>query len=208
MISCQDCGYDNQPGTEYCEICGSHLASAPVTVIPAPTAGVTPSVTAPLTSDPFPALVQSLAEPIQQIVAEPVFSAATPAMPTFTAPISAVPSYASLTNSKLISRQAGSPIPEFNLDAASMIVGIFDPSSGPPDIDLESFVGSDTVSREHAEIYLENDDWKVKDLTSTNGVFIKKNGEARFGGRITAPEQLADGDEIAFAKVKFVLNIS
>jgi FHA domain len=201
MISCQDCGYDNQPGNEYCEICGLHLASASSTsTAPTPRAAISPNVTARLVSDP---LLSETAQPTTS-----TFSPLPTAIPTSTTSPDDVRSHASLNNSKLISKQAGSSIPAFNLDAASMIVGIFDPSSGPPDIDLESFVGSDTVSREHAEIYLENGSWKVKDLTSTNGVFIKKSAGTRFGGRITMPESLEDGDEIAFAKVKFVLSIS
>lgn len=112
------------------------------------------------------------------------------------------PSFPTST-AKLISKQTGSPIPEFTLDS-NAIVGIFDSDTGPVEIDLEKFFGGETVSRNHAEIYPEAGLWKVKDLGSTNGVFIKPVGQTRFGARITTPETLNSGDEIAFAKVRFL----
>jgi pSer/pThr/pTyr-binding forkhead associated (FHA) protein len=75
---------------------------------------------------------------------------------------------------------------------------------GPVDIDLEPFSGGDTVSRNHAEIYQEGGVWKIKDLGSTNGIFIKSAGQTRFAARITVPETLNSGDEIAFGKVRFL----
>ncbi len=104
---------------------------------------------------------------------------------------------------RLISKQANSPIPEFAIDS-SVLIGKFDPDMGPVDIDLEGFIGDETVSRNHAEIYQEADAWKIKDLGSSNGVFIKPVGQSRFGARITMPEQLNSGDEIAIAKVRFL----
>jgi hypothetical protein len=200
MIACQDCGYDNQPNTDFCEICGSDL-SVVTNITPSddPPLTTTPSisVTAPVTTDPLSSDLMEVA----------FLNTTSPPMPTAASSASSNSNFSNTasagTRAKLVSRQAGSPIPEFELDADSMIVGIFDSSSGPPDIDLESFVGSDTVSREHAEIFLEGGYWKVKDLSSTNGIFIKKHHQSRFGGRIISPEVLEDGDEIAFAKVKF-----
>lgn len=107
------------------------------------------------------------------------------------------------TAAKLVSKQAGSPIAEFPLDS-NAVVGIFDPDMGPVDIDLEEFRGNETVSRNHGEISLESGDWKIKDLGSTNGIFIKRTGQTRFGARITVPETINPGDEIAFGKVRFV----
>ncbi len=75
---------------------------------------------------------------------------------------------------------------------------------GPVDIDLEEFPGSETVSRNHAEIYSEGGFWKIKDLGSTNGIFIKRTGQTRFGARITVPETINLGDEVAFGKVRFL----
>jgi len=107
------------------------------------------------------------------------------------------------TTAKLIAKQPNSPVSEFPLNS-NTIVGIFDPDTGPVDIDLEAFSGGDTVSRNHAEIFPEGGVWKVKDLGSTNGIFIKPSGQTRFSARITVPETLNSGDEIAFAKVRFL----
>ncbi|WP_066423560.1 FHA domain-containing protein [Anabaena sp. 4-3] len=107
------------------------------------------------------------------------------------------------TTARLTAKQSGSPVPEFIIES-NAIVGVFDPDMGPVDVDLEAFFGGETVSRNHAEIYQEQGIWKVKDLGSTNGVFIKPLGQTRFGARITIPETLNHGDEIAFGKVRFL----
>ncbi|MEC4817047.1 MAG: FHA domain-containing protein [Scytonema sp. PMC 1069.18] len=131
---------------------------------------------------------------IQPSPSQPSYPTSSPTSPTFSA---------TTTTAKLIPKQAGSPIPEFTLDS-NAIVGIFDPDMGPVDIDLEDFAGGETVSRNHAEIYLEGGVWKIKDLGSTNGTFMKSTGQTRFGARITIPETIKPGDEIAFGKVRFL----
>jgi serine/threonine protein kinase len=88
------------------------------------------------------------------------------------------------------------------------VIGRYDPNRRPVDINLENFSGSDTVARNHAEIYHEGDRWKIKDLSSTNGVFIKHSGQTRFGSRITDIAPLNNGDEVAFGKVKLSFHIS
>ena len=122
-------------------------------------------------------------------------------------PTTPQPNYPPITNTftkaKLTSKQTNAPIPEFIIDN-NAIVGIFDSDSGPVEIDLEQFFGGETVSRNHAEIYQELGTWKIKDLGSTNGVFIKAPGQTRFSARITIPTPLNSGDEIAFGKVRFL----
>jgi hypothetical protein len=111
------------------------------------------------------------------------------------------------TTARLIAKQPSAPQQEFPLDSVAL-VGIFDSDMGPVDIDLENFAGGETVSRNHGEIYPEADNWMIKDLGSTNGIFIKPNGQSRFGARITSPTCLNSGDEIAFGKVRFVFQKS
>ncbi|BAY95340.1 MULTISPECIES: FHA domain-containing protein [unclassified Tolypothrix] len=184
MISCAACGYDKNPDdAEYCDACGSALqaSAAPSTLTSpiAPTLIQTPIIETTIPTPPIP---------------QPTDPTSTPSFPTFpTTP----------TIAKLISKQAGSPVAEFSLDS-NAVVGIFDPDMGPVDIDLEEFPGGETVSRNHAEIYTEGGLWKIKDLGSTNGVFIKRSGQTRFGARITMPETINFGDEIAFGKVRFL----
>ncbi|BDA65957.1 FHA domain containing protein [Calothrix sp. PCC 7716] len=184
MINCTACGYDKNPDdAEYCDACGSELQA----VVPAVTSGTAPSVIQP---SPLPIEPLIISSPIPQ----PTYSTPAPS-PTY--------SSTTATSAKLISKQAGSPVPEFTLDS-NAVVGVFDPDMGPVDIDLEEFSGGETVSRSHGEIYPEGGVWKIKDLGSTNGIFIKRTGQTRFGARITVPETINTGDEIAFGKVRFL----
>ncbi|MEA5528019.1 FHA domain-containing protein [Dolichospermum sp. UHCC 0684] len=175
MITCTVCGYDqNSDNSEFCNACGSEL-QAIVTPPPKIEPTLAPTVIQPTTPQPNN---------------PPIISESPTIINTF-------------TKAKLTSKQTNAPIPEFILDN-NAIVGIFDPDTGPVEIDLETFFGGETVSRNHAEIYQELGTWKVKDLGSTNGVFIKPPGQTRFSARITIPTPLNSGDEIAFGKVRFL----
>ena len=177
-ITCDACGYENVEGTEFCEACGSELTAAS----PEPTPVPVPEKTPPEPSFP---------EETEVIPPQPEPQPT----PTPTPVTSAV---------KLVSKVPNAPIPEFPIEEESAVIGIFDPDSGPVDIDLEQFPGSDTVSRQHAEIYQENGVWKIQDLGSTNGIFLKPSGQRRFSARITQPEALNIGDKIAIAKIRFL----
>ena len=104
---------------------------------------------------------------------------------------------------KLIPLKSVSSLTEILLDKSRLVVGRSEPGGELPDIDLDSFPDANTVSRPHAGIYQEAGEWKVKDLGSANGTFIKRAGQSRFGNKMTAPEILNSGDEIAFGKVRF-----
>ncbi|WP_013334920.1 FHA domain-containing serine/threonine-protein kinase [Gloeothece verrucosa] len=91
----------------------------------------------------------------------------------------------------------------FFLEPKYYIIGRFTDGELPVDINLEGYLGCETVSRKHGVIYPEEEKWKIKDLGSANGIFIKRVGQARFSSRITQPENLNSGDEIAIGKVKF-----
>jgi serine/threonine protein kinase len=104
---------------------------------------------------------------------------------------------------KLSPLKSVSYLTEILLDKSRLVVGRSEPGGEFPDIDLDSFPDANTVSRPHAGIYQEAGEWKVIDLGSVNGIFIKRAGQSRFGNRITAPEILNSGDEIAFGKIRF-----
>ena len=177
MITCSTCGYDKNPeGTEFCDACGSELQSSTEVT----TESVAPTRIQP--PDPFPSTTPE------------------PPQPPYTPPTSPITTTAT---ARLISKQPNAPTPEFPIDG-NAIIGIFDPDMGPVDIDLEAFPGNDTVSRNHAEIYQEGGVWKIKDLGSTNGVFIKPAGKTRFNAKITLPETINSGDEVAIAKIRFL----
>ncbi|EGJ33401.1 MULTISPECIES: FHA domain-containing protein [Moorena] len=192
MITCSICGYDKNPeGTEFCEACGSELQSQ----TKVPPESQPPIIIQPPQQNPWKTTpAQPLDEPLPITLEQPQ-------------PQPFIPPTPPITNTaliaKLIAKQADAPVPEFWLDHSNLI-GIFDPDMGPVDIDLEPFVGNETVSRHHAEIYREGGQWKIKDLGSTNGVFIKPAGKTRFNAKITRPETINPGDEIAIAKIRFL----
>ncbi len=108
---------------------------------------------------------------------------------------------------KLVAKQPGCPISEFVLDGSNAIIGKFDPDTGPVDIDLEGFPHEETISRQHGSIYREGGQWKIQDLGSINGIFIKRSNEIKFSARITSPTIINMGDEIAIAKIRFIFQI-
>ncbi|MCL2930287.1 MAG: zinc ribbon domain-containing protein [Trichodesmium sp. St16_bin4-tuft] len=180
VTTCQACGYDNNPtDAEYCGACGAELKSIAATTIQTNPTITTPKFI-PITPS-GPGLESTSAIP-------------TPSLSTTISP------------ARLVAKQPNVPQSEFPLNNVA-VVGVFDPDSGPVDIDLESFLGGETVSRQHAEIYPEYGHWMVKDLGSLNGIFIKPSGQTRFGARITTPMNLNPGDEIAFGKVQFVFRL-
>jgi hypothetical protein len=205
MITCPTCGYDKNPeGTEFCEACGSELPSqtqatpesqAPTQIQPPESP---PSITQVAPEPPAPNPIQP-PEPLPSITPDPwelqSQSPYTPPTP---------PATTTAVTARLISKQADAPIPEFQLDGSNAVIGIFDPDMGPVDIDLGKFPDNETVSRHHAELYREGGVWKIKDLGSTNGVFIKPAGKTRFNAKITRPETINSGDEIAIAKIRFL----
>ena len=105
---------------------------------------------------------------------------------------------------RLIFQKSGYPIKEFIFDGSHSIVGKSEGNQRSIAADLDRFPDSNQTSRNHAVIYFEEDAWKVKDLNSVNGTYIKRFGTTRFGSQITKPEVLNCGDEIAFGKVKFL----
>ena len=91
------------------------------------------------------------------------------------------------------------------LQGDHIVVGRFDPETGPVDLDLSTSPEAAQISRNHAEIYRESDgQWYVKDLGSTNGVFVKAPGSSTFGPRITTPTPIPQGGELAFGNARFV----
>ncbi|HEY6542091.1 MAG TPA: FHA domain-containing protein [Ktedonobacteraceae bacterium] len=79
-----------------------------------------------------------------------------------------------------------------------VIIGRVDPSRGiAPEIDLTPFDTSNTVSRQHARIHVEQDSFSIEDLKSRN--------KTRLGESILPPlksETLQNGDVVSFGSVK------
>lgn len=184
-IICPNCKYDqNPPGGEFCESCGEFLATdttndalsiTPAVEVSASTTPITSGTLEPVSTFPLP-------DPPTTINTESLLNGPSP--------------------NRLISVQDAAPINEFIFTDDCLLIGRFDPDTGPVDVDLDEFQGADTVSRHHAELYKESGQWKIRDLGSTNGVFIRKQGERRFSSRLLSPESIYSGDEIAIGKVR------
>jgi pSer/pThr/pTyr-binding forkhead associated (FHA) protein len=184
-ITCAGCGHENLDGVEFCEVCGAELvATAIPTSSPPPVGSSSPPITQVPSSPPVEQPMEN-----EQIPAVTVSAVSPPAAAT----------------ARLIAKQPSASVSEFSLDGSNMLIGRYDAdTTGPVDIDLEGFPDEETVSRNHAEIYMESGQWKVNDLGSANGIFIRRVGDSRFGARLTSPEVLNPGDEVAFGKVRFV----
>ena len=118
----------------------------------------------------------------------------------------ATPSAGATAQARIVAVRYGAPSgEEIPLLGQRLIVGRFDPETGPVDVDLSALDTGGHVSRQHGELYREpNNSWMVRDLGSTNGIFVKGSDATSFGPRITAPRALADGDELAFGNARFI----
>ncbi len=80
------------------------------------------------------------------------------------------------------------------------VIGRFDPGVGPIDVDLGALPEGVYISRRHAEIRHADGVWYVKDLGSSNGTFLLRDGEFV---RTEEEAELEDGQEIAFGNARF-----
>jgi hypothetical protein len=101
----------------------------------------------------------------------------------------------------------GIPSVEFPIEDRT-VVGRFDPSTGPVDVDLGTARGAETVSPRHAEVYEDSSGrWWICDLGSANGVWLRRRGASNYGSRISEPRPLEDGDEVAIGSVRLVFKV-
>jgi hypothetical protein len=170
----------NRVENELQTLLGGPAAPAASAVPPAPAAPP-----APVAPPPAPTVAGNTTpapQPDTQPVPEP--ASAPPA-----APAPAVP--------RLVVGQNGDEIP-FPQGKTEIIIGREDPVSHIfPEIDLTPYGGeTGGVSRQHARINLDNGQWQITDLNSTN--FTHVDG-ARLDPNVATP--ISDGAEIRFGRV-------
>lgn len=85
---------------------------------------------------------------------------------------------------------------------APAIIGRFDPTVGPIDIDLGNIAEGAYVSRKHAAIVFEDGKWLLRDLGSSNGSYVRGADFEKI-----EEAELADGTEIALGNARFVFHI-
>jgi FHA domain len=210
MIKCNECGYENMDGLDYCDSCGAKLNSAaagaeaaqPAASPEAPTGAISPAAASAEqvhpTAEPAPAQSAPAAESALNSEPAPTPEPAPAAEP---APAPApTPAGAPTFKAKLKLIRGGRTGNEFPLEAGNNLVGRWDPETGAfPEVDLEADDPEAKISRKHALIRLEGARITIEDIGSLNGTYVNRQPRLTAG----TPQDLKDGDEIIIGKTFF-----
>ena len=185
MITCERCKTENLDGAQYCDECG-----APLRPNPRSNSGLHPSG-----ANLFKA------EPDGQNGSRTRASVPQPEVAGKAAAGVNIPSSSSQSSAKahakLVIERGKSVGKQFTLSADDSQIGRWDADGGIfPDVDLDSDDPEAKVSRRHARITVNEGQYFLEDLGSTNGTFVNR------GKRLPAGERhpLKDGDEIIVGK--------
>jgi hypothetical protein len=201
MIKCNECGYENMDGLDYCDSCGAKLdqaaapaeAAQPAVSPEAPTAAISPGAApeqAPAAAETAAAASAPAAEP----------AAAEPAPAEQPAPAAAPAAAPPTFKAKLKLVRGGRVGHEFPLEPGNNLVGRWDPETGAfPEVDLEADDPEAKISRKHALIRLDGDKITIEDIGSLNGTYVNRQPRLAVG----TPYELKDGDEIIIGKTFF-----
>jgi pSer/pThr/pTyr-binding forkhead associated (FHA) protein len=227
-ITCPECGSVNPPESQYCGECGIELSKTeavpePVAEKSAPNPERPPNPrppkaakgATPTAEKPVPPKVEP--EPVAEPVAPPpppeekapesppprpsVLASAPPAAPPRPAPAPIAGTRLQLTQAFLVHAGTGE---RFELPIGRSLVYIGKPNEElPPDIDISHLPDTDVVSRIHATICIEGEQYALEDAGSSNGTYL--NGEliragARFRRSLTSGDTLSlgKGDKVSF----------
>ncbi len=217
-VVCTTCNAENPAGAVFCEECGIELpAEAPVSADvrePLVEEAAAESRDDPSTgpAEDEPAAVEP--EPAHLAPARPEdgmrssADEATVSVNQTTADESLASVSREVESASLTLMEYGNPTDTvIPLKISPVAVGKFDPAQGPIDIDLGHLTGNEYISRRHAELNFD-DGWTIRDLGSTNGVFIRRHGQSDFLPRLQAVFRLENGDEIAFGNMRFIFRQS
>ena len=176
---CSNCGAQLDPGSNFCDMCGARVTTAPP---PAPSP-------APVHSPP--------SAPPQAPPSTPTPPPPAPA-PTIVTPRPPAYPPAAGIQGQLVVQGTNATLP-FPPGKTDVIVGREDPVSGIfPDVDLTDH-GADEggVSRRHARVFIQGNHVMIEDLNSTNYTYVNQQ-------RLTPgqPHPLNNGDEVRFGRVK------
>ncbi len=114
------------------------------------------------------------------------------------------PTEAPIEAARLVYVQGGAETETVFEVSGSAVVGRFDPSVGPVDVDCGPLAEGNTVSRRHARIEPTENGWSLTDLGSSNGSYVLRNGDFE---RVEAAD-LTDGDQVAFGNARFTFRIA
>lgn len=221
MLTCPSCGATVQADAHFCGQCGFNLKSAaalpetevmlegPTTAEPEANnwGSLDPLVPPdPLAIPPLPDLAE-LSEPMSPATGRvtpgkqeasaatlPEMSAAPTPIPVGPAPpIAGQRTQLQQQTARLLHLQTNTTL---ELPQGLTVIHLGKPNDRiPPDVDVSGFPNSDIVSRVHADIRLEGDDYYLEDVGSANGTYVN-NLPLAPGNR----HRLRPGDRIALGK--------
>ena len=223
-LTCNICGTINPHGTTYCDGCGVELSPSTGPSEPGPAEPASKSARLAGADFAAPAAPEAAGwdtpldssgpeqpapqAPALELTKSPQDTApAADAVPldlpdALSTPVPEAPMPSNTGAARLGLKKFGAPTGDFiPLSGERLVVGRFDASSGPVDIDVSGLTGAEHISRRHAELSQEGGQWFVRDLGSTNGVYLKRAGQGNFSPRLQEPTLLAHGDELAFGNL-------
>jgi pSer/pThr/pTyr-binding forkhead associated (FHA) protein len=109
-----------------------------------------------------------------------------------------------MPRARLTLQRDGADSDDFYEVRGDAVIGRFDETVGPVDIDLGPLPEGSFISRKHAEIRNADGKWLLKDLGSSNGTFVM--GDSDFV-RIEEETEIHDGQQISFGNARFVFEL-
>jgi hypothetical protein len=188
MTICERCGTENLGGSRYCDECGAALwltgNEGEVAKGGPQGNGSQPNGSgAPARREPSLALANS-SGPKSAVISEPETSAP-------------VAGGKRRPHATLVIERGSSAGKKFLLIEKDANIGRWDADGGIfPDVDLDSDDPEAKVSRRHARISLNDGQYLIEDLGSTNGTFVNRGRRLAPGNRYP----IKDGDEIIVGK--------
>ncbi|MBS1713827.1 MAG: FHA domain-containing protein [Armatimonadetes bacterium] len=102
----------------------------------------------------------------------------------------------------LVLKRAGQETDEVFPFQAPAVIGRFDASVGPVDIDLGDLPEGSYVSRKHAKITCDDGVYRIIDLGSSNGTYVLRDDFEK-----VTESEIFDGTEIALGNARFVVRL-
>jgi hypothetical protein len=202
MVKCNECGYENIDGLDYCDGCGAKLAAA--AGAPASNGGAMAAPAAGETSAPSPgaaaaaeAVGESAPAATEGVSSESPTGEISPQPEVEPTPAPSPAAAGARFKARLQIVRGGRKGQEFSLEEANNLIGRWDPETGSfPEVDLEQDDVEAKVSRKHALLRIDSGKITVEDIGSLNGTYVNRQPRLQPG----TPVELKSGDEIIIGK--------